>query len=117
FICPDPNNFDKAYHILINAGGAVMDGLQTSAATIDKTWQSQARIDVVKEANRWIVNVALPFASIGVNDVNFTGDMVVNFYRTRVAGGQPTPFVWSPTGEAAYFVPGKFGRMTFVKAE
>ena len=117
FICPDPNNFDKAYHILINAGGAVMDGMQTSAATIDKTWQSQARIDVVKEANRWIVNVALPFASIGVNDVNFTGDMVVNFYRTRVAGGQPTPFVWSPTGEAAYFVPGKFGRMTFVKAE
>ena len=117
FFFTDPNKLEKGYHIIINTLGTIMDGIQTRPVAPDLSWESNVKCDIVKEETRWIVNVTLPFTSLGINDINFAGEMIVNFFRTRVAGGRPTPFVWSPTGDAAYFVPKKFGRMRFVKAE
>ncbi|MBO7621476.1 MAG: DUF4838 domain-containing protein [Victivallales bacterium] len=117
FFFTDPNKLEKGYHIIVNTLGTIMDGIQTRPVAPDLSWESNVKCDIVKEETRWIVNVTLPFTSLEINDINFAGEMIVNFYRTRVAGGRPTPFVWSPTGDAAYFVPKKFGRMTFIKAE
>ncbi len=115
FFFTDPNKLEKGYHIIVNTLGTIMDGIQTRPVAPDLSWESNVKCNIVKEDTRWIVNVTLPFTSLGINDINFAGEMIVNFYRTRVAGGRPTPFVWSPTGDAAYFVPKKFGRMRFIK--
>ena len=77
----------------------------------DTTWDSGVTATVAKEENRWRVEVRLPFAAIGVNDPNFAESLAANFYRNRPAEGHLASTCWSPTGQAAHFVPQQFGVM------
>jgi hypothetical protein len=109
FICPDESKRDKCYQLVINSNNALFDAKVLSVAGRDPKWNSKARIKTKREENRWIVEISLPFASIDINDPNFTGELAANFYRNRSVGAETTRSCWSPTGAFAHYTPDKFG--------
>ncbi len=115
FICPDESKRKKCYQLVINANSALFDGKVLSAAGRDPKWNSKAKIKTQKEGNRWIIEVCLPFASIGINDPNFTGELAANFYRNRSVNKKVTTSCWSPTGSFAHYTPDKFGVLKLKK--
>jgi len=115
YICPDESKRAKCYQLVINVNGALFDAKVLNPAARDPLWNSNAKINVEKQANRWVVEVRLPFASIGINDPNFTGNLAVNFYRNRSVGAKATASCWSPTGARAHYFPDKFGVLKLKK--
>jgi len=117
FFCPDVNDPKRGYQLMVNVAGAMWDGkhLPQNAVATDSSWESGAKTDVRKETDRWIVEIAVPLASLGVDDVNFAGDMLVNFYRMRNAARPGELFLWSPNDLPQHFNPAKFGRLKFAK--
>lgn len=119
FFCPDVNDLKRGYQFIVNVAGATWDArkLPTNAVAADASWESGAKTTVRREENRWTVEIAVPLASLGVDDVNFAGDMLVNFYRTRNADKAGELFAWSPNDVPQHFNPAKFGRLKFVKGK
>ena len=112
-----PNFEDKAtvYHLIITAGNVLWDSRQFSPLRGDKSWNSNAHTEVVKETDRWTLKIALPVDSIGVTDPNFAPDLLLQVYRSRKAGGFLESSAWIPTGEGVYFQPERFGRLKLDK--
>ncbi|MFA6816044.1 MAG: DUF4838 domain-containing protein [Lentisphaeria bacterium] len=115
FLCPDESKRAECYQLVINSNGFVFDGKVLNAAGRDPKWNSDAEIKVKKEGNRWIVEVRIPFASIGIRDPNFTGNLAGNFYRNRSQDATGISSCWSPTGVSAHYSPAKFGILTLEK--
>ena len=113
FFCPEAGNADHGRQIIVNAAGAVLDGEINVSGAFDTEWESGAQVNVRREATRWTADVTIPLAEIGVADVNFAGDIPVNFYRMRNTENADEMFVWSPTGKPRHFEPAGFGRLRF----
>ena len=106
---PDENNLQHGFQIIVNSAGAVYDTSVVKANLGDPRWNSLADVNIVKQTNRWIAEIRLPFAAIGVNDPNFTGTIIANFYRNRTRDGLSETSCWSPTGLDHNVCPEKFG--------
>ncbi len=109
FICSDETKREKCFHLIANANGVLFDGTKVTAAHTDATWNSNATVKAVKQKKRWMVDIAIPFSSIGIIDPFFTGNLAANFYRNRAAGGELSGSSWAPTGVYYHFIPEKFG--------
>ncbi len=112
FLYPDADELVKGYHIIINTVGSVFDGITMNASLAhDLTWQSNARMGFRKEDGYWIMDVYIPFESIGINDPNFAGPIAANFYRNRARNGNIGYACWNPTGRENHNEPKHFGRL------
>lgn len=114
-LCPAGMPAGRGFGLMVNVAGALWDARRWDALGTDAKWESGADVSVRREANRWVVEISLPFESMGISDINFAGDISANFYRVRASVNPEQTFVWSPTGVNAHFCPGKFGRLKFVK--
>lgn len=116
FLCPDESDRSKCFHIIVSAAGVICDGRIVPGAKDDLSWQSQAQVRCVKENNRWVLDIRLPFNAIGISDPFFAGDLAVNFYRNRNrSGDRYKASCWNPTGVWQYYCPDKFGILELKK--
>ncbi len=109
FLCPDESDRKApCYQLIVNADGVLYDCINRR---LNDTvpWDSQAQVRVIRQANRWMAAIRVPFAAIGVNDPYFAGSMAGNFYRSRAVNPLPEVSAWSPTGELNHYSPEKFG--------
>ncbi|MBQ6472052.1 MAG: hypothetical protein IJJ33_08715, partial [Victivallales bacterium] len=115
FIGPDFEDKETVYHLIITAGNVLWDAQQFAALRADKSWSSNATTEIIREADRWTLKIALPVDALGVTDPNFAPDLLLQVYRSRKAGGFLESSAWIPTGEGAYFQPNRFGRLKLGK--
>jgi hypothetical protein len=104
----------SAFHLLVNANGDLTDERGTVAGTWDRSWTSNATYRLVRSAAGYDVEVALPWASIGI--VPCAGqrlgvDVAVNDLDT--AGGTPKPADWARLSRFAQ--PARWGVVTLGK--
>lgn len=116
FLSPDADNPVRCFQVIVDVGGAVWDARWSDAQHFDLGWESGSEVRISRERNRWTADIAIPFASLGIEDVNFAGDVVANFFRTRAAAKPTQTFIWSPTGSPRHFEPSRFGRLRFSHA-
>lgn len=109
FLYPDENDFHNGFQILVTSSGFLFDKHCTDILDGDEAWSSDAKINIVKEENRWIAEIKIPFENLGINDPNFAGNIITNVYRNRVREGQHTSSCWNPTGLGYHNCPKKFG--------
>jgi len=117
FFCPNPDDLGHGCQFVVNVAGVLMDCRLIGKDVMEVGWESGASAKVSRETNRWVADVTVPLAALGVDDVNFAGDMLLNLYRTRNAAKAGETFVWSPTDAARHFTPTKFGRLVFDKEQ
>ncbi|MBO4618833.1 MAG: DUF4838 domain-containing protein [Victivallales bacterium] len=115
FIGPDFEDKSIVYHLIITAGNVLWDARQFAALRADKSWDSNAATEVIRETDRWALRIALPVDALGVTDPNFAPDLLLQVYRSRKAGGFLESSAWIPTGEGAYFQPERFGRLKLAR--
>ncbi len=122
FICTDPATVKNTYQFYVSPSGAIWDAKrkpEISNNTYDTSYETHAKVKGTVEANRWIVDIAIPFKSLGIDDAGkLKGKyFTANFYRYRnqkTAGDDPQRFsCWSPTGEYLHYFPSKFGKIYF----
>ncbi len=97
------------YQVVVGAGGGVFDraGREDPAS-----WDSGSRAAVRLGDGEWAVEIAIPFAALGI-----AGEPPprwrANFYRNRRAGEEGASQAWSPTFRADYDLPERFGILLF----
>ena len=112
FLYPDVTGAGKGYHIIINTIKTVFDASTTQRSLKhDESWESKAWVGVRRYDDRWLMDVYIPFASLGIDDPLFAGPIAVNLYRNRTRNGKAECSSWSPTGEYLHNVPDKFGQL------
>ncbi len=112
YLYPDSEKFSKGYHIIANLPRAIYDSTTTKGSLEDDvSWQSNAHVDTRHEAGCWIMDITIPFASLGIADPEFAGPIAANFYRNRYRDGKVGCSCWNPTGMHIYNEPHKFGQL------
>ena len=109
FLCPDESRREQCWQIIVNARGSLFDAKVLTASQRDPKWESHADVKCVRQKNRWILELRIPFSAISIHDPFFTGNMAANFYRNRAAGKEVQISCWSPTGAFAHYTPERFG--------
>jgi len=109
FICPDETNREKCFQIVFNTNEAIFDIEVIPHAPNIVKWNSDSKVHVTKEKNRWVAEIRIPFFNLGIADSSFAGNLAANFYRNRIDGKVMARSCWSPTGEFSHYVPEKFG--------
>lgn len=117
FISPDPaDRTATCYQFIVNAKGACWDGVhnsETPGPSADDKWNSGYEAKTKIEANRWIVEVKIPFKAIGMVSPVAGKTIAANLYRNRHCGQGAIYSCWSPTIEPSHFSPARFGQITF----
>jgi len=110
---PKEDDLKHGYQIIINTAGVVFDVKTIGVLEADASWESGIEYAIRKEEKRWMLDVKLPFMSIGIIDPNFCGNILADFFRTRSRESKTEAFTksscWSPTGLEAHNMPEKFG--------
>jgi len=94
------------YHIGVNSLGTIYD-----AFLFDKTWDSKATVKTSKQNDRWIVEMAIPFESLGERPVK-GNKWYFNLFRARYAGGKPEFTSWAIV-EIRFHEPERFWVLEF----
>ena len=105
----DPDNARKEYfHFIVNTLGTQFDTKQTEKEVIP--WNGQWEAAVTKTDKAWTVDVAIPFATLGVKSL-LPGDVWgLNVCRVRPATREYA--AWSPTF-GLFNNPYQFGQLVF----
>ncbi|MBT3290057.1 MAG: DUF4838 domain-containing protein [Victivallales bacterium] len=120
FLCPDAKDRTECRQLIVNAAGVVWDGYWRKGEKweCDKTWSAKATTKVTREANRWILELTIPLASLGLPARPVGTILAANIFRSRVADSGSQQFsCWAPIYKARHLTPGKFGTLTFVEAK
>ena len=113
FLYPDESGNGKGYHIIANTAKVVFDASTTkNSLNHDVAWESKAWVGFKRYSDRWLMEISIPFESIGISDPEFAAPLAVNFYRNRVRKGDAECSCWSPTGHYLHNTPEKFGRLS-----
>ena len=117
FLAPDETRREDCFHLIINTRGVVDSGHFPfeQKGFRDSRWDAHAEVRVQKEPGRWILDVKLPLAAVGIQDPGFAGDLAGNFFRNRLGQALTLSTCWIPTGENKHFLPAKFGVIQFQK--
>jgi hypothetical protein len=112
FLAGDPADPAKCVHYIVNANAAVFD------ATLDGLgkgqnflWNGNAKITAKKEAARWIVQMAVPWADLSIKNPQEGQKLMVSFYRSRQAGQPMVQSSWTPLQDGAFYSPQNFGTL------
>ncbi|HET9597315.1 MAG TPA: sugar-binding protein [Anaeromyxobacteraceae bacterium] len=101
----------SAFHVLVNVNGDVTDERGTAAGGWDRSWSSGAATRALRTAAGYDVEIALPWASLGVTPCLGTRigvDVAVN--DVDVAGAKPRSADWARLDRFAQ--PGRWGTLT-----
>jgi hypothetical protein len=112
FISPIPADRAKCFQFIVNAKGATWNGLHNADGSMDDKWDSGFDAKTKIEANRWIVEVKIPFKAIGIITPAGT-KIAANLYRNRHCGQPVVYSCWSPTIDDNHFTTARFGQITF----
>jgi hypothetical protein len=107
FLSPYPER--GYFQMIVSATGAVYDRRDRGDPA---GWNSGAKVAVHVAANSWSAEVAIPMASLGVDD-DIPPRWRANVYRNRQAGPEGSLQAWSPTFSGDYDVPKRFGQWLF----
>ncbi len=120
FICTDPDTLKNTYQFYASPAGVIWDAKRkVNVNSHDKSFNTTASVVGKMEKNRWIVDVTIPFKSIGIKDGSqLKGKYFkANFYRYRsLKTAEPDTqrlSCWSPTGQFLHYFPSKFGKIHF----
>ncbi len=114
FLSPDPANAEYCFQFIINANGAVWDAQHGFGGIASTEWNAPgAAAKGSKEENRWILDVTIPLADLGIRDPAQLRQFTGNFYRGRTIGGELVYSCWSPTFTPANYAPNRFGTLNF----
>jgi hypothetical protein len=97
--------------VLINANGDLTDERGTTAGTWDRSWSSSASYKLLRSAAGYVVEVAVPWTSLGVAPcagLSLGIDVAVD--DVDVAGGTPKPVDWARL--ARFAQPARWGIVT-----
>ena len=97
-----PPDAQTYYHLAVNAAGSRFDARCPGS---DATWQPEWEAQAGRNAEGWVVEIAVPWAALQANPGNVWR---VNFGRENADTKQAT--CWSPTG-GGFHVPARFGDM------
>ena len=111
FFYPDEEDLQNGFQIIVSSSGVLFDKTCTGTLSGDMNWSSDATVKITKEQNRWIAEIRIPFATIGINDPNFAGNIVANFYRNRTREEQHSSCCWNATGQGYHNCPKEFGML------
>ena len=97
----------RNYHLFI------LSAKRNENRTIDAKWNSNAVTAVKVYRNRWVIEIAIPFADIGVTP----GPKIkANFYRNRVLDRKGSvSSCWSPIMTEGHYTPSRFGSLLMEK--
>lgn len=114
------------YQVLVNMNGVVGSNRKSPAKSypfLDTEWIPHVRQAVRKEAQRWMIELAIPLADLGVNGSPTGQTWGVNIYRNRkttkawsFAAHVRYASGWNATFARSWHVPNRFGEITFVDA-
>lgn len=91
-------------HVIVNTAESVYDEINQ-----DPTWNPAVQARVHKAADRWTVELAIPWADLRQAGIVPTPLMALNLCRNRFAGDGPgRHWAWSSTG-GGFHVPARFG--------
>jgi hypothetical protein len=109
-----PKGGETVYHFVVNAAGALYDASNSSNTWSgeDPSWKSNSRWAVRREKDSWILEMSIPWESLGVRNGEAGRELVANIYRNRYATGKLDQYSWAPMIEGMYFAPHTFGTLT-----
>ena len=113
FLMPHPTLPNSGYQFIVNSRGDLWDAKRNENRTIDAKWNSNAVTAVKVYRNRWVIEIAIPFADIGVTP----GQKIkANFYRNRVLDRKGSvSSCWSPIMTEGHYTPSRFGSLLMEK--
>jgi hypothetical protein len=108
FLAPDPDEPTAYYHLVVNSLAIVRDEFWRDDKD-DPSWDSHAQVAVRIESNRWVVEIAIPFASF--NRTPIVSDIWrVNFARQRYTVEPAELSTWRPC-QQSFHEPERFGAL------
>lgn len=108
FLAPDADEPGAYYHLVVNTLAVVRDEFWQEGKD-DPSWDSRAQVAVRVESNRWIAEIAVPFASF--NRVPIVGDTWrANFARERYTFEPGEFLTWQPC-QRGFHEPERFGAL------
>lgn len=116
FLAPDPKEPASYYHIVVNSLGVVRDEFwQNGKDDVRWDWEkgsepSQAKVAARLESNRWVAEIAIPFASFYRAPI-LHDTWRVNFARQRYAV-QPSELTTWQMCQSSFHEPQRFGTVT-----
>jgi len=120
FVAPDAGRPAKAFQIIVNAAGVTWDGAYglpkpgPGLFGCQPAWYCDGlHAAVAKTRSRWIVELAIPLSSIGLDGDRLPQQIAMNVYRCRSCGAGPVYSAWSPPLLEQHYAPQRFGRLTF----
>jgi len=113
----DPDGDGRDYfHFAVNAGGSTWDSRSADPQTHDVEWTGDWRHAVGLGEDGWTVEVAIPFATLGVKGVAEGETWRLNLHRTRRSTAEPDEYqALSPT-LGGFHQPDRFGELVFGEA-
>jgi len=114
----------RYYHFIVAPAESALYDDRTGFKTLndqDASWNGECRYGyhVDKEAKRWVLEIAIAFAGLGVEPPKPGASWLANFGRERHAGktghAGPDLFLWSQAEELGFVDPGAFARILFVE--
>jgi hypothetical protein len=108
----DPKGESKDYyHIAINPKGVVLDEYIDENRTFKKEWDSNIKVKTLSKSDNWIVECAIPFASLNVKTgVSSTWRINLNRERTKKGNTPEEISCWSCT-YGGFQNPNRFGKL------
>jgi hypothetical protein len=116
FISPDAAQPARSYQLVVNAAGAVWDGAYglpepgPGLFGCQPAWRCAGlRVAVGRSPGRWTVELAIPWAAVGLAGDLLPERVALNAYRARRCGAEPILTAWSPPLQEAHYTPLRFG--------
>ena len=109
FLGPWPGRPKEYYQLITNAANAIYDGKGT-----DAKWNGDWRLSAKKRKDRWTLEMAVPFASLGARAPVHGTIWKWNVARGRQAGGGVDGASSLAEMSSGYHVPDEFDQLLFV---
>ena len=101
------------FHIIVNTSGIHLDEVRSAVGGgADRSWDSALEVRIAKQADGWLAELAIPFASLGVQAPQHGERWQANFCRERYAGQEGEFSSWNRT-RGGFNDPGAFGVLVF----
>ena len=107
-----PDMAERCYQLIVYREGNHMTWLRKSAGDVDKTFSSIAEVAVVRSADRWTVEVAVPTDEIGSKCL---AGQVWKANVCRQRGASDSPRESSSACNGVFYGPGNFVNLKFSK--
>jgi len=108
-----PGSSFPYYHLAFNSRGATYDAINSDIMKADMLWEPAWKVAVTREPDRWVAEVEIPIADLGVKTIDPGDSLSFNICRERKPMVENSS--WSPLlpGQTHFHVPERFGALVF----